>query len=59
MTSYDHAFTIAFSVKSDTPDASDITPAILRAAIVRRLASLPDDQMLEAVGAPFDTSDIS
>ena len=58
MTSYDHAFTISFSVRSDTPDASDITPAILRAAIVRRLASLPDDEMLEAVGEPFDSYEI-
>ena len=54
-TRYDHAFTIAFSLVSSHPLALDVTPAQLRAAILTRLASLADDELNEAVGAPYDS----
>lgn len=53
---YDHAFTIAFSLVTGEPDARDAAPALLRAAILERLASLCDVALVETVGAPYDTS---
>ena len=54
-TRYDHAFTIAFSLVSSNPSGRDVTPAELRAAILTRLATLSDDELIEAVGAPYDS----
>lgn len=55
MTIYDHAFTIAFSLRSCCPDGRDVSPGMIRTAILTRLASVGDEELLEAVGAPFDT----
>lgn len=55
MNTYDHAFTIAFSIKSNHPEGDDISPQQYRHAILSRLASLVDDELLEAVGMPIDT----
>lgn len=55
---YDLAFTIAFSLHARSADGSDVSPAALRIAILARLASLPDDELLEAVGAPFDSYEV-
>ncbi len=53
---YNHAFTIAFEVPGSTrEDGEDVTAQQLRAAIMRRIASIPDAEMLEACGAPYDT----
>jgi len=58
---YDHAFTIAFSVKGSTDnDAADVDAAMLRAALFTRIADIdaaPDAafEWLEATGAPFDS----
>lgn len=52
---YDHAFDIAFSLRSQAADGSDVTAAHIRAAMIERLTSLTDDELLEATGAPFDS----
>ena len=52
---FDHAFTIAFSLRSHEPDEESIMPAQLRRAILTRLAALDDSELLEAIGLPFDT----
>lgn len=57
-TRYDHAFTIAFSLTSSDPDGFDVDAALLRAAILTRLAQISDDELVEAVGAPFDTCEV-
>jgi len=57
-TRYDHAFTIAFSLVSLDPNGRDVDAKTLRAAILTRLAQLPDHELNEAVGAPFDTFEI-
>lgn len=57
MKTYNHAFTIAFTVISDHPEGEDITPQQFRHAILDRLASLVEDELLEAVGPPYDTSE--
>lgn len=66
MPRYNHAFDIAFSVISDDPGGDDVTPAMLKEALLKRIADLdasydpanPSDkggEWLEAVGVPFDT----
>jgi len=55
MTTYNHAFTIAFSIESKHPEGDDITPQQYRLGILARLAALPDDELFEAIGLPFDT----
>lgn len=52
---WNHAFDIAFSLVSQRQDASDVNPQAIRNAILGRLATLTDDELMEAVGAPFDT----
>lgn len=57
MQSFNHAFTVAFEVSgSKCPEGEDVTADQLEAALTRRIKSLMDSgEMLEAVGAPFDT----
>ncbi len=55
---FDHAFTIAFNLRSAAPDGSDSTPQELRHAIIARLAALDDGELIEAVGAPYDTYEV-
>lgn len=52
---HDHAYDIAFSLRSFTADGSDVKARDIRSAILARLASLTDDELLEATGAPFDS----
>ena len=55
---YNHAYTIAFSLVSDTEDGSDVTSEMLTAAIEQRMAALDksgDIEWHEAVGPPYDT----
>ena len=54
---FSHAFDFAFSILSERADASDVSPAVLRAALVRRAAALSDDELLEACGR-FDTAEV-
>ena len=59
MPTYNHAYTLAFEVKSKHADASDVTPAMLTAAILQRIAALQatplQEDILDACGTPFDT----
>jgi hypothetical protein len=61
MAQFNHAYTIAFSVISNDPDGKDVTPAMLKEALLRRIAALdatttPDwSEWLEACDAPYDT----
>lgn len=54
---YNHAFTLAFSVSGSTDaEGLDITAEQFYAAIIKRAqALLANDEMLEAIGAPFDS----
>ncbi len=52
---YDHAYSIAFSVRSRVADGCRVSAPELRAALTRRLRSLTDEELLEACGAPYDT----
>ena len=56
METYNHAFDIAFSIECRTdPSGESITAQQFRDAIHKRLDSLNDEEILEAVGLPFDT----
>ena len=48
---FNHMFDVAFSLDSNTEDASDVTHAMLRAALVSRIAELDkNDDWSEACG---------
>ncbi len=55
---YDHAMTIAFSLRSEHPSGEDLTPQQIRNALYQRLTRLDDDELIEATGAPFDTYEV-
>lgn len=51
MPRYGHMFNVAFSLDSDHPEADDVTPAMLRAALVSRIDDLDEDaEWLHACG---------
>ena len=52
---YNHAFDIAFTLLSAHPRGDDVTAEMIRAALVERLRALSDEELIEAVGRPFDT----
>ena len=52
---YNHAFTLGFSVVSTTEDGSDVTAEQVRSAIRELLMEYTDMDILENIGAPFDT----
>lgn len=53
---YNHAFDIAFSLVSEHPTGEDVTAEQVRDAIIARVHSAyASGELLEAVGAPFDT----
>lgn len=66
---YNHAVTIAFEVWSNHPEGEDITPEMLKKALLKRIAQLdttPDpkfahcseSEWLEACLPPYDTEDM-
>lgn len=55
---FDHAMTIAFSLRSEHPSGEDLTAQQIRNALFQRLTSLNDDELVEATGAPFDTYEV-
>ena len=56
---YNHAFDIAFAVSPSTDvEGEDITGKQFRAAIQERLDGLSDEELVEAIGAPFDTYEV-
>tara|TARA_Y100000015_G_scaffold35219_1_gene35821 strand:+ start:841 stop:1071 length:231 start_codon:yes stop_codon:yes gene_type:complete len=53
---YDNAFTIAFSIKGcRDSEGETITPQEFREAILYRLASIDDEELIEAIGGAFDS----
>lgn len=54
MSRFNHAFDFAFEVISDDFYAKDVTPAMLRAALLERANRLTDAELIEACGC-YDT----
>lgn len=57
MKKYSHAYDFAFEVESYTENASDVTPAMIRAALVARALRLSDTEIPEACGL-YDTGEV-
>ncbi|MFC3058542.1 hypothetical protein [Paenirhodobacter populi] len=55
---FSHAFDFAFEVTSAKQDASDVTPAMLRLALLRRAITVSDAELVEACDC-FDTAEVS
>lgn len=59
MPRYNHAYTIAFALsESEHPDGNDVTPAMLKSALLKRVDDMDkagDTEWLEAVSAPYDS----
>jgi hypothetical protein len=59
MQRYNHAYELAFSVVSNDPEGLDVTPAMFRAALLRRIEQLDAEAHVGSwegsCGAPFDT----
>lgn len=58
MPKYNHAYSLGFSVDSDTEDGSDVTADQLRQSIRRWIDEVSDDGLLENCDAPWDTYEI-
>lgn len=50
MLRYSNMYDIAFEVISSTDDGSDITGGKVRMAILKKLARLSDDEIMEHIG---------
>ncbi len=59
MTKYNHMFTIAFTAVSEHPTADDMKGKHYRTAIMTRLASMDDDEFMEACGLPDDSYEVT
>jgi hypothetical protein len=55
MTRYNHVYDIAFSLESYHPNGDDVCACDIRQAVLKRLASMDDNELMEAIGYPFDT----
>ncbi len=58
MAKFNHAFDFAVEVISHDEYADDVTPAMLRAALINRATQLSDDEIMEACGL-FDSYTIT
>lgn len=55
MTTYNHAYEFAFSLRSACKEGDKEKPVALRDALLYRILSLGGDEIQEAAGAPYDT----
>lgn len=67
---YDHAFSLEFSIQSgfqcDNPKDMKSrgffewpSPHVFRKALLTKIASLDDTELLDAIGMPFDTLELN
>ena len=53
---FNHAYDIAFTVTGSVhPTGDDVTGKQIREALIKRAKSMSDDELIEAVGHPYDT----
>jgi len=48
MPKFNHAYDFAFEVISERDDAEDVTPAMIRAALLERVNRLTDEELISA-----------
>lgn len=56
---YNHAYDFAFSIETSDASGGMVNGRHFREAIERRLAALSDDELIEAVGLPFDSIEVA
>lgn len=59
MSRYNHMYSIAFIVINGSEGGERTTASEVRRAILERLASTTDDELLEAIGYPDDTYEMT
>ena len=57
MPKFSHAYDIGFEVISSRDDAADVTPTMIRDALLARIRGLKDDELIEAASW-FDSMEI-
>ena len=55
MKKYNHAYSISFSLVNTSEDGEKTKPSEVREALLKRLASIDDNELMECVGYPYDT----
>jgi len=58
MPRFNHAYDFAFEVLSDDFYAKDVTPAMIRQALIERATRISDDEIMEACSC-YDTYTIA
>ena len=59
MKRFNHMYSIAFVVINGSDDGEKTTAAEVREGLLKRLASMTDDELLEAIGYPDDTYEMT
>jgi len=54
---YEHLYDISFSLRSND-EKGGYTAEQIRQAIYRRVGNLDDSELFEAIGAPFEVTDL-
>lgn len=55
---YDNAFSISFTIQGcRDPEGDTVTPQEFREAILLRLASINDQELIEAIGGAYDSAE--
>lgn len=52
---YNHMYSFTFSVINNSHDGEATTPKQVREAIMQRLCTIDDDELMECMGYPDDT----
>jgi len=55
---YEHTYTLAFVVPSYDPQGADVDARALQKGLFNALHVLTDDQLIKAVGEPYDTEEM-
>jgi len=57
MSKFSHAYDFAFELTSYCEEATDVTPDMIRTALIKRATEIDDNEIMEACGC-FDTHEI-
>jgi len=57
MATFSHAYDFAFELTSNCEEATDVTPDMIRTALIKRATEIDDNEIMEACGW-FDSFEI-
>jgi hypothetical protein len=56
---YNHVVDLATTVISEREDGSDVTPAMVRTALLKRIAEIPDNELMESgLSDTYETTNV-